>query len=52
MQEIRQCVGEVIGTFYLCFAGISAILCTQTMGSVDTFFPECAARAASLSKDS
>ncbi len=34
MQEIRQCVGEVIGTFYLCFAGISAILCTQTMGDV------------------
>jgi aquaporin TIP len=29
MKPIKQCVAEGLGTFYLCFAGISAILCTQ-----------------------
>ncbi len=29
MQPIRQCVAEAIGTFYLCFAGIAAILSTE-----------------------
>jgi MIP family channel proteins len=28
MKELRSCVAEVIGTFFLCFAGISAICCT------------------------
>lgn len=38
MKEFRQCLAEVIGTFYLCFAGISAILCTQSsiMSGVDS----------------
>src|SRR4026209_239548 len=29
MRETKQCVAEFIGTFYLCFAGNAAILCTQ-----------------------
>jgi len=29
MKEIRQCIAEAIGTFFLCFAGISAILCNN-----------------------
>ena len=29
MKETKQCVAEFIGTFYLCFAGIAAILCTN-----------------------
>lgn len=29
MKETKQCVAEFIGTFYLCFAGIAAILCNQ-----------------------
>ncbi len=29
MNDMRKCVAEAIGTFYLCFAGIAAILCTQ-----------------------
>src|SRR5215510_655281 len=28
MKTFRPCLAEFIGTFYLCFAGISAILCT------------------------
>ena len=28
MTNFRSCLAEFIGTFYLCFAGISAILCT------------------------
>src|SRR5436189_2536498 len=27
MQPLRRCVAEFLGTFFLCFAGISAILC-------------------------
>ena len=30
MKETKQCVAEFIGTFYLCFAGIAAILSTQS----------------------
>src|SRR5438093_1246053 len=34
MKEIRQCIAEFIGTFFLCFAGIAAILCNdQQIGS-------------------
>ena len=28
MKTLRPCLAEFIGTFYLCFAGIAAILCT------------------------
>src|SRR6266566_3689476 len=28
MKTFRPCLAEFIGTFYLCFAGIAAILCT------------------------
>src|SRR3954463_14501145 len=28
MTQFRSCLAEFMGTFYLCFAGISAILCT------------------------
>lgn len=28
MKELRSCVAEVLGTFFLCFAGIAAICCT------------------------
>lgn len=34
MKMFRPCLAEFIGTFYLCFAGISAILCdTKVVGS-------------------
>jgi aquaporin Z len=29
MKETKQCVAEMVGTFYLCFAGIAAILCNE-----------------------
>ena len=29
MKETKQCLAEFLGTFYLCFAGIAAILCTK-----------------------
>ncbi len=28
MKDLRPCLAEFLGTFYLCFAGIAAILCT------------------------
>jgi aquaporin Z len=35
MKTFRPCLAEFLGTFYLCFAGISAILCnTQTVGAM------------------
>jgi glycerol uptake facilitator-like aquaporin len=35
MKTFRPCLAEFLGTFYLCFAGISAILCnTQTVGTM------------------
>jgi aquaporin Z len=35
MKTFRPCLAEFVGTFYLCFAGISAILCnTQTVGAM------------------
>ena len=35
MKTLRPCVAECIGTFYLCFAGISAILCnTPAVGGL------------------
>ena len=37
MNAIKKCIAEMIGTFYLCFPGIAAILCTQSpiMRNVD-----------------
>lgn len=29
MNDLRKCTAEFIGTFYLCFVGISAIICTH-----------------------
>jgi glycerol uptake facilitator-like aquaporin len=29
MDKVRKLVAEAIGTFFLCFAGIAAILATQ-----------------------
>jgi len=35
MKTSRPCVAEFLGTFYLCFAGISAILCnTPAVGGM------------------
>ena len=35
MKILRPCLAELIGTFYLCFAGIAAILCnTPAVGGV------------------
>src|ERR1700716_4172501 len=35
MKVLRPCLAEFIGTFYLCFAGIAAILCnTPSVGGM------------------
>jgi aquaporin Z len=35
MKTLRPCLAEFLGTFYLCFAGIAAILCnTQAVGGM------------------
>src|SRR4029077_1451299 len=35
MKTLRPCLAEIIGTFYLCFAGIAAILCnTPSVGGL------------------
>src|SRR5438093_4577052 len=35
MKTLRPCLAEFLGTFYLCFAGIAAILCnTPAVGGV------------------
>ena len=32
MTDLKKCAAEAVGTFYLCFAGIGAILCVTMNG--------------------
>jgi len=52
MKTLRPCLAEFLGTFYLCFAGIGAILCgTPTVGAAPGLLGIALAHGLALSID-